>query len=268
MDNNTPEPNNPSVTPQPDNPQPTVQQPQAQVFVPTVGTDSVAAQGNSNAPQVIVGVQPSGSLATPTTNMTASPVPQPVPQNVYLQPQTGMSQSEIKATAAKENKKKLFKKLLFILPVSLILVAAIVAGLIFAKNTVFSRFDTVSYNSKGYTYTFKWWKQGNIATLQGVQFYGYKTSAFTATLNALPFSNKYSSCTQIPNSPYPQVFTVKMNGTTDPVCTNQTDAQYFMVFSALNRIHIVSIVFTPPPTQPTSVYPALKTIFSSIKVSQ
>jgi hypothetical protein len=228
--------------------------------------NSVGTVTNSSPAEAPAVTPPIATVSQPA-NVNTGVVP-PVPQTIYPQPQTGMSRAEIEAEAAKEDKKRRVKKLLLVTPLTVIILAAIALGLLYVKNTVLSDFHTVSYTSKGYTYSFKWWKKGNEATLQGLQFYGYKTNDYVVTTVAVPFGSKYSTCTQAPNNQYTQAFTVKVGATTYPVCTNQSQAAYFMIFSGAGHNQLFQLVFVPPPSDPTSVYPALKTIFASLKVSQ
>jgi hypothetical protein len=229
------------------------------VIQPTAGAVTETGQ----PPQPVLGAQPSAA-APPIDPRLNNPA---IPKNIYPQPQS-MTRIDIEAEANKESKKKFRKRLLIVVPISLVMIVVIAGGLLFAKN-MFSDLHTVSSSDKGYNYSFKWWRQGNLDTLQGQQFYAYKTSTYTAIINTVPFaSNKYTSCLATSNQ-YTQAFTVKINNVIHPVCASSGKLFYFEIFSSLKHYHIVFITIYPRNSSfvTSSIYPALKTIFGSVKVS-
>ena len=125
--------------------------------------------------------------------------------------------------------------------------------------------DTKVLSDGGYTYSFTFSRPAKYGVYSnGMR--GYATdedhSAVVGPASGLP-----ELCGR--GDPYTLAFTVKVYGTVRPVCTaqdSQDEQVYMLSFLAQNQYH--EFLVTYGYSQNPNVYPKLKTIFESIKVTK
>lgn len=152
-----------------------------------------------------------------------------------------------------------------IYPIATLIV--LVAGFVFWKYYV-DGMATKTLSIGGYNYSFSFFRAATYEQMSNTGFQGYVlNSNITATVRPQT-TNLFQYCTQLGDQ-YTQAFSVMIYGTTRPVCTAQDSLGtqvYYLGFSALNQNHGFAVAYSK--SQNAKVYPKLKSIFESIKVSK
>lgn len=142
----------------------------------------------------------------------------------------------------------------------LAVLAVLIGGFIFAKNFFFGM-TTKTLSNGGYNYSFKFYRTASIVYPNGGEAYKYNDNIVAGVQ---PTNDNLAECYEI-GSGWTKAFTTQIDGSTRPACVVNSQA-FGVLFTALNHNHL--FIVTYKTKQDTSVYPMLKTIFSSVKVSQ
>lgn len=198
-------------------------------------------------------------VASPIIQPNATfPAAQPVINNQVAQDTQPISRSDFEREA---NKKAKGRKLFKIILTSIVAIVLIGVGGLLAKNLL-SNLNTKTLTNGGYTYSFKFYKSAKLVTVQGVQSYNYSSGHVTAVANPTTQPLQTNCTGQVT-----EAFSVTVNGSGQPVCTgdNGTVQLFEVHFRAVNSNQYFLLLY---PSQSSPSNATLKTIFSSIKVSQ
>lgn len=151
-----------------------------------------------------------------------------------------------------------------IYPLAMLLVVA--GSLLFWKYYI-DGMATKTYTAGNYTYSYTFFRQGKFERFpNGMQ--GYMLGQAEASAIIGPTVDNPEYCAEL-GVAYTQAFTVQMYGSTHNVCKAHDDLNnqiYAVNFSALNKNF--AFVVDYPASQNAKVFPKLKSIFESVKVSR
>ena len=145
--------------------------------------------------------------------------------------------------------------------ITLAILMVVFGGYLFVRG-YFSSMTTKTVTNHGFTYTFKYYRNASKVTL-GAGGSGYQHGGTILGVDTTDL-NSPSVCGEI-DLQTTQAFTAQLQGVTHDVCVK--DGRVFsMFFRELNQNHVFVITYSKPQDQ--SVYPTIKSIISSVKVSQ
>lgn len=145
-------------------------------------------------------------------------------------------------------------------------VVVVVTGFVLLNN-LFNGMSTHVVTNNGYTYSFSFYKGSSLVQLpNGYQAYKHDGNMVASVLPTNN-DNPPTACYEI-GGDWKQVLTAQDFGTAWPVCspTGTKGSAFTMWFRYQNHSHIFTIVYNNQ--QPSTVYPTLQKIFSSVKVTQ
>jgi hypothetical protein len=178
----------------------------------------------------------------------------------------GMSASQIGLDVQK-NRKRIYWRMSIrngIYPLAMLIV--VFGGLLFWRH--FSDMATKTLSIGGYTYSFSFFRDATYEQVNGSGFQGYTVNGNIAATVRPQSTNLVPFCSEMGDQ-YTEAFTVQVYGTTRPVCTAQNNLGtqvYYLGFTALNKNHGFAITYNK--SQNAKVYPKLKSIFESVRVTK
>jgi hypothetical protein len=234
---------------------PTVIQPSetaAQGSQPTQPTVVVSQLEPANAGQPNNIQEPAPTQATPSTRNDTFPV--------------GMSASQLGLDESRSHMHIGWRRLIKngIYPIAMLLVVA--GSLLFWKYYIDGT-ATKTYTAGNYTYSYTFFRQAKFEHFpNGMQ--GYMLGQAEASAFIGPTVDNPEYCAEL-GVAYTQAFTVQMYGSAHNVCKahdNLNNQIYAVNFSTLNKNF--EFVIDYPVSQNAKVFPKLKSIFESVKVSR